>query len=165
MKRIIYCVCENGGIWIFTDKLEIIQEWQPTKHGPLLDIQILKDFSCLVLAANGQIGHIDLILKEKTHVPVKQWISTEDSIPYISKRQSFPRIFAIQGHLSFFLTGGVKSSTLHSYSYGLHLYNHNTGKPVKTVGNFRQPVIDITWSGSLVAITTESNDIVVYDVI
>jgi len=163
--RIICCVCENGGVWLFSEELQVIQEWYPTKNGPLLDIQILKDFSCLVLAENGQIGHINLNSKEKNQVPVKQWISTVDSKPYVSKHMSFPRIFSMDGHLSFFLTGGVRSSSSHSYKYGLHLYNYNSGTLVKTIGSFRKPVSHISWCGNRVAITTQSNNIVIYNVI
>jgi len=163
--RIICCVCENGGVWLFSEELQVIQEWYPTKNGPLLDIQMLKDFSCLVLAENGQIGHINLNSKEKNQVPVKQWISTVDIKPYVSKHFSFPRIFSLDGHLSFFLTGGVQQSSSHTYKYGLHLYNYNSGKLVKTIGSFPKPVSDICWCGNRVAITTQSNSIVVYSVI
>jgi len=163
--RIICCVCENGGVWLFSEELQVIQEWYPTKNGPLLDIQMLKDFSCLVLAENGQIGHINLNSKEKNQVPVKQWISTVDSKPYVSNRLDFPRIFSLHGHLSFFLTGGVQQSSSHTYKYGLHLYNYNSGKVVKTIGSFRKPVSDISWCGNRVAIATQSNNIIVYNVI
>jgi len=163
--RIICCVCENGGVWLFSEELQVIQEWYPTKNGPLLDIQMLKDFSCLVLAENGQVGHINLNSKEKNQVPVKQWISTVDSKPYVSKHLSFPRIFSIDGHLSFFLTGGVRHSPSHTYQYGLHLYNYNSGMLLKRIGSFRKPVSDISWCGNRLAITTQSNCIVVYNVI
>jgi len=163
--RIICCVCENGGVWLFSEELQVIQEWYPTKNGPLLDIQMLKDFSCMVLAENGQIGHINLNSKEKNQVPVKQWISTVDSKPYVSSRLDFPRTFSLDGHLSFFLTGGVQQSSSHTYKYGLHLYNYNSGKLVKTIGSFRKPVSDISWCGNRVAIATQSNSIIVYNVI
>merc|ERR1712130_846908 len=129
--RIFCTVYEDGSLCLLDEGLLVLQRWGPTENGPLLDIELCRDFSCLVLAACGSVGHLDL----KKNELEKRWISTIETSTKVPP-PVFSTGFYSQDGQSFFLSGGASLGG----KFSANLWTTDGHKISEVLGNLKKPV-------------------------